>query len=262
MVHNPEMRLLTGSFAFYIPLETPRAPHQSHCYRNSCSPFRHRIYSLSELDQPSSKPTSPFRHASPQQNRPQRQRVSHPSTVSTPHIDPLYTLKDPQFTENLNQCLTPEPMWRFILLSDGHIVQHLSILTQHPTKLALLETTYCVKTVRRRIAILGPEDVPLLHASSVWDIDAYNSMMAGRETLPLFEVFSQLRLACSREIPAVHYGTCATLEEMFNVSKGTGMWARDFEFRRNGASFLSIHEVFSPSLSKWLGPIVPPKLQG
>lgn len=173
-------------------------------------------------------------------------------------ISPFYTAESAQFTD-IASTLTPSVFWRFVLLSDGHIIQHLTSLTGH-VRLMLLGTSFSpeVGKVQRRIALLGADGYALLYATSTWNYNMYYRVMAGREQLPLWEVFRLHRLEVSREISAVHFGICASLERYFDVPRGSGMWARDYVFRQNGMPFLTVHEVFSPRLSSCLGPVVPP----
>lgn len=174
-------------------------------------------------------------------------------------ISPSYTAESAQFTD-IASTLTPSVFWRFVLLSDGHIIQHLTSLTNGRVRLTLLGTSFSpeVGKVQRRIALLGADGYALLYATSTWTYDMYYRMMAGREQTPVWEIFRLHRLAVSRGISAVHFGTCASLERYFDVPRGSGMWARDYVFRQNGMPFLNVHEVFSPKLASCLGPVIPP----
>lgn len=186
---------------------------------------------------------------------------SLPSPLPRPiRISPRYTAESAQFS-TVASTLTPSVFWRFLLLSDGHIIQHLVTLTGGQIRLTLLGTSFSPETgtVQRRIALLGADGDALLYATTAWDYDMYMRLIAGRERTPLWEVFRTNRLACGREICAVHFGTCASLEGYFDVPRGSGMWARDYVFTKKARPIVSVHEVFSPRLAACLGPVIPPE---
>lgn len=91
---------------------------------------------------------------------------------------------------------------------------------------------------------------PLVYAASWWNATAVSEVLKD-SSLPIWASLSQERLELYRDIHDVYYGHCPDLEDVFKA-KGP-FWGRDYVFWHNQKPLTVIHEVFSTSLSEYLG---------
>lgn len=189
-----------------------------------------------------------------------RQIQSIGKTPLIPHgvrVKELFKLENPQFTDATD--LTT-PLWRFVLLSDAHSSQVLAHIARARRSAPKHVHTSSTTSHIHRTEVLHPATLshPILYTTSIWTPSAHRLFVEGQSE-PLYETFNRMRVELSRSIPAIYYGVSCKLCSVFGVKKGTHMWARDFVLRRNGEVFVSMHEVFSPRLESYLGPIVSPR---
>jgi chorismate--pyruvate lyase len=115
--------------------------------------------------------------------------------------------------------------------------------------------------VRRRVW-LEARGVRVGYAVSWWSEAAVDTFLPSRSA-PIGDALSGLRLELHRELVGVARGRGhAALEEgLFGggggAAPGSGdreLWARWYLMWHGGAPVCLIHEVFSPTLERWLGP--------
>lgn len=173
-------------------------------------------------------------------------------------VTPEFTLARPSFRAG-QRAHIDAPMWRFVLLSDGHLAQHLEIISRRPvTERELgvqhhargrLGCTLCRQTTLR----VAHRDA--VYVCAWWDPRVYRSLMDVHGRL-FWQRCRDLRWECSREMLAVHFGVCEPLVHVLDLPHArTKLWARDYVFRKEGVAFLVVHEVFSPTLETVLGPM-------
>lgn len=91
----------------------------------------------------------------------------------------------------------------------------------------------------------------LVYAASWWNAPLARHYLADASQ-PIWASLSKGRTELYRDIRTVTYGPCARLEAAFGVAGP--FWGRDYVFWHDGAPLTVIHEIFSPSLSQYLGP--------
>lgn len=160
------------------------------------------------------------------------------------------------------------PAWKVMLLSDGSVTRHLELMldmkvdvdciemkvqdegSQHaPSEVALIEPPYLQRQVYLRSP--APDNAALVYAVSWWNANTIHHYLKNAAK-PIWANLSQERTELFRDIRTVYYGHCPGLEREFQ-SAGP-FWGRDYIFWHEGQPLTVIHEVFSTSLSEFLGP--------
>jgi chorismate lyase len=96
-----------------------------------------------------------------------------------------------------------------------------------------------------------PESTALVYAASWWN-EADAAHLLKDASVPVGAVLRQSRAEIFRDIRSVYLGDCPKLALMFGAPGP--FWGRDYVFWRHGRPLTVIHEVFSPQLSRYLGP--------
>lgn len=163
------------------------------------------------------------------------------------------------------------PAWRMMLLSNGSVTRHLQQLTGREVTIECMEmqdighdaeglpdaaALIPGPLVQRQVTMHCPKhkelgnSEPLVYAASWWpagEVDAYLADKA----LPIWISLGNMELY--RDIRNVCYGNSAFLEQ--KLGHPGPFWGRQYIFWNSGRPLTLIHEVFSPALQRFLGPI-------
>lgn len=195
--------------------------------------------------------------------------LSTGDSLASVNINPILTLTNKQFNANPG-LVTPNGFARFIILTDGHLPQLLSIAIRHPLTLQHIHThipqtwpkltsssrcSYPSNPVRRSVVFVDQHQKALLYSTSVWCPIAFQQYMSNNQNLPIWIAFADHSIHLSRELLAVHNGTCPQVAAKFGFSNSTKIWARDIIFRENARPFLYLHQMLSPALEEHVGPM-------
>eukprot|EP00892_Ulva_mutabilis_P007793 jgi/Ulvmu1/5386/UM022_0181.1 len=204
-----------------------------------------------------------------------RVKTKIPAVHWCPYTDPLLWKGNESATinesESFQQLSAP---WKVMLLSDGSVTRHLKLMTGLEVAVECLEMRHLQQPelapdVPPEFALLDPpiirrqvllrlhgqpgnegDAAPLVYAASWWNATAVESYLKD-SSLPIWASLSRERLELFRDIRDVYLGHCPDLEDVFQA-KGP-FWGRDYVFWHNKEPLTVIHEVFSSSLSQYLG---------
>ncbi|MDJ0659640.1 MAG: chorismate lyase [Crocosphaera sp.] len=159
------------------------------------------------------------------------------------------------------------PAWQILLLGDGSPTRHLQLLTTEKTEVDLIDMSPIgseddgappqVEIVpeprlRRQVWLRTASGQRLAYATSWWDANHVDEYLQNR-SLPIWDSLSRLHTELYRDIQGVYYGHSPALKKAFQ-EKGP-FWGRHYLFWHDRKPLTLIYEVFSPYLSKYLGPI-------
>ncbi|WP_107667521.1 chorismate lyase [Cyanothece sp. BG0011] len=159
------------------------------------------------------------------------------------------------------------PAWQILLLGDGSPTRHLQLLTTEKTEVDLIDMSPIgdeddgappqieivpEPRLRRQVWLRTASGQRLAYATSWWDANHVDEYLQNR-SLPIWESLSRLHTELYRDIQGIYYGHSPALEEAFQ-EKGP-FWGRHYLFWHDRKPLTLIYEVFSPYLSKYLGPI-------
>jgi chorismate lyase len=156
------------------------------------------------------------------------------------------------------------PAWQMLLLGDGSPTRHLHLLTGEPTEVDVIDMSLIgmnsdgaqdlIQAVPgprlRRQVWLRNGDQRLAYATSWWEASHVDEYLQNR-SLPIWASLARLRTELYRDVQGIYYGDSTALESGFGV-KGP-FWGRHYLFWHHGQPLTVIYEVFSPSLTKYLG---------
>ncbi|WP_035798130.1 chorismate lyase [Crocosphaera chwakensis] len=159
------------------------------------------------------------------------------------------------------------PAWQILLLGDGSPTRHLQLLTTEKTEVDLIDMSPIgdeddgappqieivpEPRLRRQVWLRTASGQRLAYATSWWDANHVDEYLQNR-SLPIWDSLSRLHTELYRDIQGIYYGHSPALEEAFQE---TGpFWGRHYLFWHDRKPLTLIYEVFSPYLSKYLGPI-------
>lgn len=159
------------------------------------------------------------------------------------------------------------PAWQILLLGDGSPTRHLQLLTTEKTEVDLIDMSPIgteddgappqVEIVpeprlRRQVWLRTASGQRLAYATSWWDANHVDDYLQNR-SLPIWDSLSRLHTELYRDIQGIYYGHSSALEKAFQ-EKGP-FWGRHYLFWHDRKPLTLIYEVFSPYLSKYLGPV-------
>ncbi|ACB51254.1 hypothetical protein cce_1904 [Crocosphaera subtropica ATCC 51142] len=159
------------------------------------------------------------------------------------------------------------PAWQILLLGDGSPTRHLQLLTTEKTEVDLIDMSPIGSEddgappqieivpeprLRRQVWLRTASGQRLAYATSWWDANHVDEYLQNR-SLPIWESLSRLHTELYRDIQGIYYGHSPALEEAFK-EKGP-FWGRHYLFWHDRKPLTLIYEVFSPYLSKYLGPM-------
>ena len=159
------------------------------------------------------------------------------------------------------------PAWQLLLLGDGSPTRHLQLLTSEPTEVDVIDMSGIgmdldgapdlIQAVpgprlRRQVWLRTTSGQRLAYATSWWEASDVDEYLQNR-ALPIWASLTRLRTELYRDVQGIYYGNSAALESAF---KQLGpFWGRHYLFWHRGQPLTLIYEVFSPYLTKYLGPM-------
>jgi len=162
------------------------------------------------------------------------------------------------------------PPWQILLLGDGSPTRHLQLLTGSPTEVDVIDMSPIGNDtdnapalilavpgprVRRQVWLRNASGKRLAYAASWWEASHVDEYLENR-SIPIWASLARLRTELYRDVQGIYYGNSPALETGFGC-KGP-FWGRHYLFWHHGKPFTLIYEVFSPYLSKYLGPVKNP----
>ncbi|NEQ30283.1 MAG: DUF98 domain-containing protein [Leptolyngbya sp. SIO4C5] len=158
------------------------------------------------------------------------------------------------------------PAWQILLLGDGSPTRHLQLLTRERTEVDVIDMSpvgmhldgapALIRMVpgprlRRQVWLRTASGQRLAYATSWWEASHVDEYLQNR-SLPIWASLARLRTELYRDIQGIHYGESAHLEAAFE-QEGP-FWGRHYLFWHDGNPLTLIYEVFSPYLTRYLGP--------
>jgi chorismate lyase len=158
------------------------------------------------------------------------------------------------------------PAWQILLLGDGSPTRHLQLLTGEPTEVDVIDMSPVgmdsdsapeqIQLVpgprlRRQVWLRKASGQRLAYAASWWEASHVDEYLQNK-SIPIWASLAKLRTELYRDVQGIHYGNSAALEEAFGY-KGP-FWGRHYLFWHHKKPLTVIYEVFSPYLTKYLGP--------
>ncbi|NJK41077.1 MAG: DUF98 domain-containing protein [Acaryochloridaceae cyanobacterium SU_2_1] len=159
------------------------------------------------------------------------------------------------------------PTWQMLILGDGSPTRHLQLLTGEPTAVDVIDMSLIglapdnapdlIKVVpgprlRRQVWLRTESGQRLAYATSWWEASHVDDYLQNR-SLPIWASLAHLRTELFRDISLVFCGRSAELSAAFDHPGP--FWGRYYLFWHDGQPLTLIHEVFSPHLEKYLGPV-------
>ncbi|HIK26850.1 MAG: chorismate lyase [Oscillatoriaceae bacterium SKW80] len=158
------------------------------------------------------------------------------------------------------------PAWQILLLGDGSPTRHLQLLTGEPIEVDVIDMSLIgmdtdnapapiqlipEPRLRRQVWLRKASGQRLAYATSWWEASHVDEYLQNK-SLPIWANLASLRTELYRDVQGLHYGYSAALEAGFGF-KGP-FWGRHYLFWHNKKPLTVIYEVFSPYLTKYLGP--------
>ncbi|QLE42497.1 DUF98 domain-containing protein [Nostoc sp. C052] len=159
------------------------------------------------------------------------------------------------------------PAWQLMLLGDGSPTRHLELLTGEPVEVDVIDMSLIgmdldaapelIQAVpeprlRRQVWLRTASGQRLAYATSWWEASHVDEYLQNR-SLPIWASLARLRTELYRDVRGIYYGDSSALQSGFDV---TGpFWGRHYLFWHHGQPLTLIYEVFSPYLTKYLGPM-------
>ena len=158
------------------------------------------------------------------------------------------------------------PAWQILLLGDGSPTRHLQLLTRERTEVDVIDMRLIgadldgapdlIKVVpeprlRRQVWLRTASGQRLAYAASWWDASHVDEYLQNR-SLPIWTSLTRLRTELYRDIQGIHYGQSTPLALAFD--QPGPFWGRYYLFWHDGKPLTLVYEVFSPYLTKYLGP--------
>lgn len=192
---------------------------------------------------------------------------------NSPLITPSWNSLDPiwQGDEEVARQGLPHhelaPPWQMLLLGDGSPTRHLQLLTGEKTEVDVIDMSLVGSNddgapqqiqaiseprLRRQVWLRTASGQRLAYAASWWDANHVDEYLQNR-SLPIWESLTRLHTELYRDVQGIYYGHSQELEKAFQ-EKGP-FWGRHYLFWHNRKPLTLIYEVFSPYLSKYLGPM-------
>ncbi len=159
------------------------------------------------------------------------------------------------------------PAWQILLLGDGSPTRHLKLLTGEPTEVDVIDMSPVgmdsdsapdlIELVpgprlRRQVWLRKASGQRLAYATSWWEASHVDEYLQNK-SIPIWASLANLRTELYRDVQGIHYGNSPALEEAFGY-KGP-FWGRHYLFWHHKKPLTVIYEVFSPYLTKYLGPV-------
>lgn len=158
------------------------------------------------------------------------------------------------------------PAWQILLLGDGSPTRHLQLLTGEPTEVDVIDMSLIgmdldhapelIQAVpgprlRRQVWLRTASGQRLAYATSWWEASHVDEYLQNR-TLPIWASLAKLRTELYRDVQGLYYGDSPDLER--GLGESGPFWGRHYLFWHHGQPLTLIYEVFSPYLTRYLGP--------
>lgn len=159
------------------------------------------------------------------------------------------------------------PAWQILLLGDGSPTRHLQLLTREPTEVDVIDMSLVGEDadgapeqivavpgprLRRQVWLRTASGQRLAYATSWWEASHVDEYLQNK-SLPIWASLARLRTELYRDVQGIYCGDSAALESAFEESGP--FWGRHYLFWHHGKPLTLIYEVFSPYLTKYLGPM-------
>lgn len=180
-------------------------------------------------------------------------------------LDPIWEAESTVVQEGLpHQQLSPA--WQILLLGDGSPTRHLQLLTGEPTEVDVIDMSLIgldldgapelIQAIpgprlRRQVWLRTASGQRLAYATSWWEASHVDEYLQNR-TLPIWASLAKLRTELYRDVQGLYYGNAPELEQSFG--EPGPFWGRHYLFWHRGQPLTLIYEVFSPYLTRYLGP--------
>lgn len=160
------------------------------------------------------------------------------------------------------------PTWQMFLLGDGSPTRHLQLLTGEKTEVDLIDMSPIGldsdsapvqmqvvpgPRIRRQVWLRTASGQRVAYACSWWEATHVDEYLQNR-SIPIWASLERLRTELYRDVQGIYYGHSAQLEVAFGY-KGP-FWGRHYIFWHHRQPLTLIYEVFSPYLTKYLGPML------
>lgn len=154
-----------------------------------------------------------------------------------------------------------------LLLGDGSPTRHLHLLTRERTEVDVIDMSpvgldpdgapHILRVVpgprlRRQVWLRTASGQRLAYATSWWEASHVDEYLQNR-SLPIWASLARLRTELYRDVQGLYYGYSQPLEAAFGESGP--FWGRHYLFWHHGRPLTLIYEVFSPYLTRYLGPM-------
>ncbi|MEM6424266.1 MAG: chorismate lyase [Cyanobacteria bacterium P01_D01_bin.128] len=158
------------------------------------------------------------------------------------------------------------PAWQILMLGDGSPTRHLQLLTREQTEVDVIDMSLVgldtdgapplIEMVpgprlRRQVWLRTASGQRLAYATSWWEASHVDEYLQNR-ALPIWASLARLRTELYRDIQGIYYGYSPELASEFGESGP--FWGRHYLFWHHGKPLTLIYEVFSPYLTRYLGP--------
>ncbi|MCC3419660.1 MAG: chorismate lyase [Microcoleus sp. PH2017_07_MST_O_A] len=159
------------------------------------------------------------------------------------------------------------PAWQILLLGDGSPTRHLQLLTGEPTEVDVIDMSLVGEDadgapaqivavpgprLRRQVWLRTASGQRLAYATSWWEASHVDEYLENK-SLPIWASLARLRTELYRDVQGIYCGESVALESAFQESGP--FWGRHYLFWHHGKPLTLIYEVFSPYLTKYLGPM-------
>ena len=159
------------------------------------------------------------------------------------------------------------PAWQILLLGDGSPTRHLQLLTGEPTEVDVIDMSLVGEDadgapqqivavpgprLRRQVWLRTASGQRLAYATS-WCEASHVDEYLQNKSLPIWASLARLRTELYRDVQGIYCGNSVALESAFEQSGP--FWGRHYLFWHHGKPLTLIYEVFSPYLTKYLGPM-------
>ena len=159
------------------------------------------------------------------------------------------------------------PAWQLLLLGDGSPTRHVQLLTGDPTEVDVIDMSPIGMSldnapaiiqmlpgprIRRQVWVRTASGQRLYYAASWWEASNVDEYLQNK-SLQIWASLARLRTELYRDVQGIYYGNSEALESGFE-ERGP-FWGRHYLFWHHGKPLTLIYEVFSPFLTKYLGPM-------
>lgn len=159
------------------------------------------------------------------------------------------------------------PAWQMLLLGDGSPTRHLQLLTGERTEVDVIDMSAIgldldsapdtIRVVpgprlRRQVWLRTASGQRLAYATSWWEARHVDDYLQNR-SLPIWASLARLRTELYRDVQGLYLGHSKALELAFG--EAGPFWGRHYLFWHHGRPLTLIYEVFSPYLTRYLGPM-------